>query len=60
MGKGSKPRPIPNRAQFEENWDRIFARKKTPSHAATQIHIDKTKQIPRHYKYNNIEEQLWV
>ena len=58
MGKGSKPRPISNRAQFEENWDRIFARKKTPSHATTQIHIDKTKQIPRHYKYNNIEEQL--
>jgi len=58
MGKGSKPRPIPNRVKFEENWDRIFARKKTPSHAATQIHIDKTKQIPRHYKYNNIEEQL--
>ena len=60
MGKGSKPRPIPNRVKFEENWDRIFARKKTPSHAATQIHTDKTKQIPRHYKYNNIEEQLWV
>ena len=97
MGKGSKPRPIPNRAQFEENWDRIFGknipsadaiehimtspretrqekfdrafeekmiinspnyRKKTPKHAATQTHTDKTKVIPRRYKYNNIEEQL--
>jgi hypothetical protein len=23
-GKGSKPRPIPDRKQFEENWDKIF------------------------------------
>jgi len=23
-GKGSKPRPIPDPKQFEENWDRIF------------------------------------
>jgi len=47
---------------YLDNYDKIFgvkARKKTPSHATTQIHIDKTKQIPRHYKYNNnIEEQL--
>ena len=25
-GKGSFPRPIPNRKQFEENWDRIFGK----------------------------------
>lgn len=23
-GKGSAPRPIPDRAKYEENWDRIF------------------------------------
>jgi hypothetical protein len=23
-GKGSAPRPIPDRKKFEENWDRIF------------------------------------
>lgn len=23
-GKGSKPRPIPDRKSFEDNWDRIF------------------------------------
>ena len=23
-GKGSRPRPIPDRKQFEDNWDRIF------------------------------------
>lgn len=26
-GKGSAPRPIPNRKQFEENFDRIFGKK---------------------------------
>jgi len=26
-GKGSKPRPINNREQFESNWDRIFGMK---------------------------------
>jgi hypothetical protein len=24
------------------------------------MHTDTSKVIPRHYKYNNIEEQLWV
>tara|TARA_B100001057_G_C22832631_1_gene943965 strand:+ start:515 stop:688 length:174 start_codon:yes stop_codon:yes gene_type:complete len=51
MGKGSKPRPITNQEQFEENWDMIFGRKKTPKHGATQIHKDKTKVHPKHYKY---------
>jgi len=27
-GKGSAPRPIPNRKEYEENWDRIFGNKK--------------------------------
>jgi len=26
-GKGSKPRPIKYREQFEDNWDRIFGHK---------------------------------
>lgn len=26
-GKGSKPRPIPNRDKFEDNWDKIFGKK---------------------------------
>jgi hypothetical protein len=44
---------------YANGWDAIFGikgRKKTPKHGATQIHKDKTKQIPRDYKYNNIEE----
>ena len=27
-GKGSKARPIPDRKQFEDNWDKIFGSKK--------------------------------
>ena len=55
-GKGSKPRPIKNQEQFEENWNNIFGRKKTPKHGATQIHKDRTKQHPKDYKYKYIEE----
>ena len=58
MGKGSKRRPtIITDQQFQDNWDSIFTRKKTPKHGATKIHKDKTKLIPRDYKYKNkIEE----
>ena len=55
MGKGSKPRPITNQEQFEENWDKIFGRKKTPKHGATQLHADKTKKIPREEKYEDFD-----
>lgn len=27
-GKGSAPRPIPDPKRFEENWDKIFGKKK--------------------------------
>jgi hypothetical protein len=27
-GKGSKPRPITDKKQFEDNWDRIFNKPK--------------------------------
>lgn len=30
MSKGSAPRPIPNRKQFEDNWERIFNKPKEP------------------------------
>lgn len=26
-GKGDKPRPIPDRKKFEDNWDSIFKKK---------------------------------
>ena len=29
-GKGSAPRPIPDRKKFEDNWDRIFKKKEQP------------------------------
>jgi len=65
-GKGSKRRNS-NDSLYADNWDKIFGKKKpevtvrkeTPNHAATQIHKDRTKVIPRRYKYNN-EEQIWV
>jgi len=57
VGKGSKRRPqIVNQKQFEEAWDNIFPRRKTPTHAITKKHTDKSKQIPREYKYKYIEE----
>ena len=43
MSKGSRPRKIQNKKQFEENWDKIFGRKKIPKHGATQIHENKKK-----------------
>jgi hypothetical protein len=39
MGKGSSPRPIPNRKQFEDNWDKIFGKKET----SKSKHTDKKK-----------------
>ena len=57
MGKGSKRRPqVVNQKQFEEAWNNIFPRRKTPAHGVTQVHKDKTKVVPRHYKYKNTEE----
>jgi len=52
MGKGSKRRPqIVSDDKFQEAWDNIFPRKKTPPHATTQVHKDKTKIIPRKAKH---------
>ena len=59
-GKGSKRRPqVVSDNEYDLAWERIFgtprpkARKKTPSHASTQMHKDKTKVIPRKEKYKN-------
>ena len=58
-GKGSKRRNS-NEDLYANNWEKIFGkskvRKKTPEHASTKMHKDKTKEVPRHYKYKNIEE----
>ena len=55
MSKGSRTRKIINTKKFSENWDRIFGRKKTPKHGATQLHADKTKKIPREEKYKDFD-----
>ena len=51
MSKGSKQRPkLITEEEFNNNWDKIFARKKTPKHGRTLVHKDKTKVIPRKKK----------
>ena len=50
-GKGSKQRPkMITQKQFEDNWDKIFVRKKTPDHGKTQVHSDKTKYNRKNQK----------
>ena len=46
MGKGSKRRPqVVSDDQFKNAWDRIFPRKKTPSHGITQVHTNKKRKM---------------
>jgi len=40
-GKGSKPRPIPDPKQFEENWDKIFGKKIKINIYGTEIEMTK-------------------
>jgi hypothetical protein len=64
-GKGSKRRNS-NEEAYADGWELAFGKKKPeikvrkeqPAHSITQMHTDTSKVIPRHYKYNNIEEQL--
>ena len=45
MSKGSKQRPrVVTQKQFEDSWDKIFARKKTPPQGRTQVHKNKKKK----------------
>jgi len=36
-GKGSKPRPLSDRKQFEDNWDKIFGNKENKSEEENEI-----------------------
>ena len=64
-GKGSGRRGS-NDQQYADNWEMIFgkkkpevkARKSQPDHSATQVHKDRSKQIPREHTYNHIEDTL--
>jgi len=40
-GKGSKPRPISDRKQFEDNWDKIFGKKEDKSPKDQMEDLDK-------------------
>ena len=62
-GKGSKRRNS-NEEAYADGWELAFgkkkpeikARKAQPEPSVTQIHRDKSKQIPRKHKYKDIEE----
>ncbi len=48
-------------SKYADGWTMIFnkpkSRKAQPKNSLSQIHQDKSKVIPRKYKYNNIEEE---
>lgn len=64
-GKGDIPRGN-DQQKFADGWELAFgkkkpaikARKAQPDHSLTQVHKDKSKQIPRKHKYNHIEDTL--
>ena len=59
MGKGSKRRPqVVSDDQFKNAWDRIFPRKKTPSHGITQVHTNKKKKNDRKEVRNIINKNI--
>ena len=59
MSKGSKRRPqVVTHDQFKDAWDKIFPRKKTPSHGMTQVHINKKKKNNRKEVKNIINKTI--
>ena len=44
-GKGSSPRPINNREQFESNWDLIFGKKKDNENAKRKSEGQETATV---------------
>jgi len=59
MSKGSKRRPqIVNDKQFQEAWDNIFPRRKTPTHGVTQVHTNKKKKNNRKEVQNIINKTI--
>ena len=63
-GKGSQRRGSDD-SSYADNWEKVFgkpkpvvkARKATRARVS-QIHKDRTKQIPRKHKYNHIEDSI--
>ena len=37
MGKGSAPRPFTDRPTFEDNWDKIFGKKKKDAYTSPHL-----------------------
>jgi hypothetical protein len=58
-GKGSTQRPTANRKQFEDNWDRIFGKKKKESDILKQNEIEiVTKHLIETNKLNDDLNEL--
>jgi hypothetical protein len=43
-GKGSRPRPIPNKDKFEDSWDKIFGSKTKESKSPSGSTKEKDKR----------------
>jgi hypothetical protein len=48
MGKGSAPRPIPNRDQYENNWDQIFGNKSKVRVSGVPYEVEMEGRCPDH------------
>jgi len=47
VGKGSKPRPIKDRKQFNDNWDRIFKGQTQQPKGVDQDKLKEQAQDPK-------------
>lgn len=55
-GKGDAPRPIPNRKQYEANYDAIFRKKKEPKPKAQIM-----REMRERRKQQGLKEmRIWV
>ena len=53
MSKGSKPRPITDRAQFDSNWDVIFKKKEQDIEVSMLEWTIRNKKMLQHLKDTN-------
>lgn len=57
MGKGSKQRPISNRKQFDENWDKIF-NQKMKQKSMTELNWDGNEERGRYGEDESSQDEI--
>lgn len=57
MGKGSKPRPIPNRDLYNSEWDRIF-NQKMKQKAVTELNWDGNEDRGRYGEDESTQNKI--